>query len=51
MLLIMKDVDLFWGLNVYEIELNVVENGGFRKKCRLSNIVRNGMCIVVSDFL
>ena len=43
-----KDADLPQGSDVHERESNVAENGGPRKKRRLSNNVRNGTCITAS---
>lgn len=44
-----KDADLPQGSNVHEKDTNVAENGGPRKRRRLSNNVRNGTCITTSD--
>ena len=44
-----KDADLPQGSNVHERDTNVAENGGPRKKRRLSNNVKNGTCITTSD--
>lgn len=44
-----KDADLPQGSNVHETETNVAENGGPRKKRRLSNNVKNGTCKTSSD--
>lgn len=44
-----KDADLPQGSNVHEKETNVAENGGLRKKRRLSNNFKNGTCKATSD--
>lgn len=44
-----KHADLSPGSNVHERETNVAENGGPRKKRRLSNNVRNGTCKASPD--
>lgn len=44
-----KDADLSHGSNVHERETNVAENGGPRKKRRLSNNVKNGTCKTSTD--
>lgn len=49
MLPITKDADLSRGSNLHETESNVAENGGARKKRKLSNNVKNGTCIAASD--
>lgn len=49
MLPITKHADLSTGSNAHERETNVAENGGPRKKRRLSNTVKNGTCKASPD--